>query len=92
MPYIVGILQKRLHVISAGVVTSKLDELTTGSSGLSATIREARVRPLGIRNGAIHQLGWRVRTCSCSSKFDSTGNDAQAVGSTVPSKITCPAR
>ena len=49
MDYIVGIVQKSFHIVPAGPVASKLYEFTTSPSCRSASIREAGVRLLRIR-------------------------------------------
>jgi len=60
IPYIVSILQKRPYIVSTDIVTSNLDELTTSSSRLGATIRETGVCFLRICESSIQKLGGEV--------------------------------
>jgi hypothetical protein len=52
----VGVVQEILDIISAGVVTGDLDQLTASSSCLGATVREAGVCLLDIDKRVIQQL------------------------------------
>ena len=61
MDHIVNVVQKPLHIVSGGIVTSNLDEFTAGPSCRSATIREAGVYLLSVSKGGIQELMRYVR-------------------------------
>ena len=54
--YIMGVVNQSLDIFPSGTVTGDFDELTTNPSRLSASIGEAAVRLLGIRNGGSRKL------------------------------------
>ena len=60
--YIVGMVQKSLHIIPTGVVASELDEFTTGLSCFGATIGEAGVCLFSIYERNMQELVRSART------------------------------
>ena len=92
--YIMSAVNQSLDIVPSGTVTGDFDEFTTSPSRLSASVGEAAVRLLGIRNGRSQELVKEIwaETLKVTPSFKLTLYDNQMFGSTTPSMTTCPAR
>ena len=90
--YIVSIIYQILYIAPVSTVAGELDEFATRSSCGGTTIGEARVRLLRISKRSMWILVKKVRLVSAHGDAEITLYEIQMLGSTTPSKMTCPAR